>query len=295
MNVDSFFSIGSTHKVCQDYVIHGKDQNGSPYVILSDGCSSAPDTDFGARILCKTVQTLHLTQSDLKIFCDISIEDFFSEALRRSIIFQGIMNLDVDSLSATLIFLKLENNNFKVYSVGDCVIAAKNKDGSLKIIQYEFLSGAPYYLRYEHGHRDGDDLESIFEKDSTLRNDYLAKFGDSVNKKTYYEKDGQIVCENEKINFSNYYFEDTFSCDDYNLVAIMSDGASSFQQIVTTETSKKNVSVELYPVIYDLLAYKGVFGEFVQRRCQKVLKQLKNNGISHYDDFSIGAISINEK
>ena len=55
MNTGSFFTIGSTHLVCEDYALHGKD-----YVILSDGCSNGGGprihTDWGSRILCKAAE-----------------------------------------------------------------------------------------------------------------------------------------------------------------------------------------------------------------------------------------------
>lgn len=44
---DSAFQIGSSHRVCQDYAMHDGQK-----AVLSDGCSSAPHTDVGARLLC---------------------------------------------------------------------------------------------------------------------------------------------------------------------------------------------------------------------------------------------------
>jgi len=51
MNADSYFEIGSTHLVCQDYALSGlyKDMC---YGIVSDGCSSAENSEIGAQILC---------------------------------------------------------------------------------------------------------------------------------------------------------------------------------------------------------------------------------------------------
>src|SRR6476659_1428102 len=51
MNADATINIGATHALCQDYVI-AKDR----HVILSDGCSSSPDTDIGARLLVKALE-----------------------------------------------------------------------------------------------------------------------------------------------------------------------------------------------------------------------------------------------
>ena len=48
MAADVFYAIGSTHHVCQDFAVANGD-----FVILSDGCSSAKDSDWGARLLVK--------------------------------------------------------------------------------------------------------------------------------------------------------------------------------------------------------------------------------------------------
>ncbi|HYO91642.1 MAG TPA: hypothetical protein VEQ40_08400, partial [Pyrinomonadaceae bacterium] len=66
MNADSAFLIGATHAVCQDYAVAGNgtpderaavsNLQANPYVILSDGCSSSPDTDIGARLLVKAAE-----------------------------------------------------------------------------------------------------------------------------------------------------------------------------------------------------------------------------------------------
>ena len=68
MNADSAFRMGSTHAVCQDYAVasawtaaahtDGAAPPPRPYIILSDGCSSTPDTDVGARLLVKAAEPL---------------------------------------------------------------------------------------------------------------------------------------------------------------------------------------------------------------------------------------------
>ena len=44
---DSYFKIGKTHLICQDYALHSEG-----HISLSDGCSSSPNTDIGSRLLC---------------------------------------------------------------------------------------------------------------------------------------------------------------------------------------------------------------------------------------------------
>ena len=55
MNANCAINIGSTHALCQDYALA---RNDGPYVILSDGCSSSPDTDVGSRLLVKASEKI---------------------------------------------------------------------------------------------------------------------------------------------------------------------------------------------------------------------------------------------
>ena len=47
-HADSYFSIGHSHDICQDYAAHS---DAEPIAVMSDGCSGAPMTDWGARLL----------------------------------------------------------------------------------------------------------------------------------------------------------------------------------------------------------------------------------------------------
>ena len=47
MTSDSFFAIGKAHTVCEDYARDGKiPDTERVFAIVSDGCSSSPDTDW---------------------------------------------------------------------------------------------------------------------------------------------------------------------------------------------------------------------------------------------------------
>ena len=50
-HADAAFTIGKTHAVCQDYALAQNASDTSPLraTWLSDGCSSSPHTDIGAR------------------------------------------------------------------------------------------------------------------------------------------------------------------------------------------------------------------------------------------------------
>ena len=47
--LDAYYTIGRLHLFCEDYALHGWEP--VPHLILADGCSAAPDSDLGARLL----------------------------------------------------------------------------------------------------------------------------------------------------------------------------------------------------------------------------------------------------
>jgi hypothetical protein len=52
---DSYFEIGNTHEVCQDYALSGKLNDNLYYAIITDGCSQSHkecgEVDLGARVV----------------------------------------------------------------------------------------------------------------------------------------------------------------------------------------------------------------------------------------------------
>lgn len=121
MSTDKFFTIGKTHNVCQDYALSGE-HNGISYAIVSDGCSSSPDTDFGARFLAKSCEQQILRGHNF------NGERIIYEAsgIARQI------GLPETCLDATLICAIKDNNDaIKIYMHGDGVILGKYCDGSI--------------------------------------------------------------------------------------------------------------------------------------------------------------------
>ena len=61
---DAHFSIGKTHRVCEDYARAGLLPDGRAFAIVSDGCSSSPDTDFGSRLMTIAAQERMMLSGD---------------------------------------------------------------------------------------------------------------------------------------------------------------------------------------------------------------------------------------
>ena len=133
MQSDSFFEIGVTHEICEDYASHGAN-----FGIVSDGCSNGNgpkiDSDWGSRILCKSGEQ-HLDK--------LSSPDQFITAITTTAKTQlGVfVNMSIECLTATFIALCGNETNYMSLIVGDGVIGGRRRDGTWKIVNYEFEKG----------------------------------------------------------------------------------------------------------------------------------------------------------
>jgi hypothetical protein len=229
-SIDSFFTKGVGHRVCEDYVVHN-DQR----IILCDGCSSAPYSDTGARILAHSI--LHTKTKS------------WYDAINRADDIVVSLGLPRDCISATIVAAQLKEGGVTVNLLGDgAIISRERQGGELKVFNLNFKSGAPYYLRYA--------------LDADIRNDYIQKFGD-----IYDVGDGV-----EKSFFTDYpdgVVTKEFSSEAYDLVAIFSDGINRFQ---ITEDGRRR-EVPLADVIQEFMSFKNYAGNFVQRRCTRAFEK----------------------
>jgi hypothetical protein len=274
MNTDSFFTIGTTHRVCEDYCL-STHSIAKPLIVLSDGCSSSKDTDFGSRILVKAAQNLYesidIVPSE-KRFLD-NLWDLSKQSVN------AIGGLSDICLDATLIIgFKIENA-IQVIMVGDGTVSAKAKDGSIHSKTVDYKGNAPLYLSYLYSDPKRK-LQREKEFDCTK----------TLNEKIH--KNGNILTETSKV--SNEMIEVfTFPLEDFDFVSIFSDGVSSFvepEKSDITKTFKTFKNTPEHIIIEKAMDFKNTSGEFVRRRCQRLLKDLTWNGVTNTDDFSIATI-----
>ena len=281
VNTDTFFRIGSSHDVCQDYALHNQFA-----AIVSDGCSSSPDTDFGARLLVKAKE-MHFYADNKEVYV---------HALRAA----EVIGLHNESLNATLLSVDYDPvaRMFQAEISGDGVVVARRirhencldeKGYSLPIpyadvVSVEFKSGAPYYLRYQTSER--------------MKENYIKEFGQTFQVRTFEWETGvakshispdAYVC-GYGLDKSPYRL--AFNSDYYDLVAVMTDGAHSFVQKVESGTSITTKPIPVQEILPELFGFKNYNGAFVKRRCAKALKDLAAKGITHYDDFSMGVVHL---
>jgi hypothetical protein len=279
MTTDTFFTIGKTHTICQDYAEHGED-----HVIVCDGCSTAPESNIGAILLSRAAKLF------LRKFPFRDATHFTQSTLASAYAYARAMELHEDSLLATLLMAKVVDDDFKVVVSGDGVVAARYRGTSKwKVVEYTFPSGAPFYLRYT--------------LDPAVEANYISRFGTSIRhtvndldlssasniESGEWIKGFSFLFEKKKENSLGPYYL-TFSLAEYDAVAIMSDGAQSFLKTEVGQTSKQPVNMPLYKILSQLLHFKNYAGAFVQRRCKAAFKQFGIDNCCNSDDFSMGVI-----
>ena len=139
MNSDATIDIGSTHAVCQDYAV-ARDN----YVILSDGCSSSPDTDIGARLLVRALDQL------LSAHAASEIAALHADAAGVALNWANLLGLPPQSVDATLLSAHVADDDLIVACSGDGVIILESQSGALDVRPISSPSGYPFYPSYLH-------------------------------------------------------------------------------------------------------------------------------------------------
>ena len=138
IRTDSYFAIGSGHRVCEDYAAHGPSA-----IVLCDGCSSSKDTDVGARLLAlstlRCIEEVSATVSTLRCVAQ-------AETLARG------LGLKTSSLDATLLYAYVTpcGEHIHVQMVGDGHIYVQYLDEGIEAKHHtrEFEHNAPFYATY---------------------------------------------------------------------------------------------------------------------------------------------------
>jgi len=282
INTDTFLKIGSSHVVCEDYVLSGAHQ--LQYIILSDGCSSSPNTEMGSRILC------YLARQYIRYRFDefpanrsesfsLDYKDMGSWIIHNAEMSVRELGLPKTCLDATLMISYLDpfesNQTVNIFIYGDgFVVVVPDERSMVQIEEVEFApDNMPFYLSY------------------TI---------DPLRLQSYHEKKVSQFFSATQYDLSTYHWIDEYAYDrpmhlafpmkNYKALLMFSDGLKSF--IKQDPTNRENIPVA--NVIEGLIGFKNIKGKFLQRRVNKALKSLAKENITHYDDLSIGAY-VNEE
>ena len=263
-SIDHFLRIGTSHKVCEDYII--SNETPLPFVILSDGCSSSKNTDMGARILT------HLTKQYLKNeINNLPVLINYDSWMANSIIYNSesiakTMGLGESCLDATLLILYAIKGSIYVCMYGDGYLITIDLQDRISSYEISYSNNAPYYLSYKI--------------DAKRKFIYRA----SNPTKTIIKNNSEILFQNKP----ETPFIKTLPIGDYKGVFIASDGVGSF---INKHGEKHNIEETLK----EITSFKNINGEFIKRRMgskKGAINTFQEMGITHYDDLSIGGFII---
>lgn len=250
---DSFFVQGSSHEVCQDYALCVPEH----YGIISDGCSGALHSDWGARFLSKAGENcLHLLMSAGDFAKQRFIRDAYAEASSWVL---SMKNLDKLCLTATLGTLYRANDTVHSLLIGDGVEGGMKHSGEwcFRTIEPAPHGDPPkagcYYPSY---FSSGEDQEAYFQK-----------FGGKYKITKYNGNlfDGSPMCQEEEvITLDRYrpFFDSSYSRNEYKFVFMATDGLLSFSNKVVSDTQKLDQPVgvlDVMRVLFDDIQHRTNF------------------------------------
>jgi serine/threonine protein phosphatase PrpC len=263
MNADSYFEIGSSHMVCQDYALSGNFKD-MWYGIVSDGCSSAEYSEIGAQVLCHTTKNILMVYYDLFMNGSVTPE-FIAQLLATSIRVKAdevrkIYPISRDSLQATLLIAVMVNGFMFTFVWGDgVIIRCWAKDTAVFEIDYPDTN-APVYLM--------TDIEA-----------YKKKFEDKLNKRlTSYNP-----CKSTGLLSFDEPYVDCRKVGPGDFIILCTDGFTQYQ-----DQNKKPIDIhEILPLILD---YPNYNGQFVKRTMNFMKRDLIRKNWSHTDDIGIATL-----
>lgn len=272
-NVDHHFEIGSTHTdiPCQDYSYSGI-INGVTYGIILDGCSSAKDSDVGARLLHLSVKNT-LEKNHIPNVMTLDAEEFSRLVLQQLKYCVGILDVPEETLYATMIIVLNKDDKFRVIAFGDGVIVVRTKD-RIKQINFKYTNNAPNYIAYSLS-KELYARYATFAKDSKL----------IISEKEYDSNTGLIVFNSEIENTFDIEYRPIYEFIDIEQISIYSDGFETFRYSNKHPTNKCS-AIKDEVVLEKYFTSKNPHGSFIKRSFQFNCRANNNAFIEHQDDFS---------
>jgi len=290
IQTDAAFCIGETHAVCQDYALAAPAEEGAPQaVLLSDGCSSSPHTDIGARLLA------HQVQHDLSRFARrfalcpdgepprATADALVERSYRRAVRLAWRLGLPDGCLDATLLGLvaipgETDGASPTLYTLfyGDGVAVYGRRDGTLVVLECTYPAAYPFYPAYLASKDRFEQWRGVEGNAQTLTRTVYAMDGTLCEQRKFTPDTPQCLFRTDPIEFARLSF-----------AAVFSDGVQSFQQ---NAAGGPCTPVPCRDVVHELTAFKSFTGVFARRRLRRFEQDAAARGWSHHDDLSLAAV-----
>lgn len=282
---DSYFCIGQDHiksgLPCQDYARSGVTKKGVHYAVVSDGCSGAPDTDIGSRMI-----TLAFEQA-LRKYEDEIIESkgtFFVNGcasgswiqetlLLLSDTINANIGINIDNLYATLIAM-IYHESFEEVQIllsGDGGFSYLSENSNHRnVYQVTWDNNMPPYMAYMLN----SDREQAYAK--AMKN-VKGKMMHSLRL-----SENNITRQVYEMTIPDCFLRlHTLPIAGLKDIFVFTDGMASFPTMDSHEV------VEIFTDI------KIPHGMFIKRTCMANLKKLDKTHIQPTDDFSMAGLIFN--
>lgn len=245
LHIDAHFVRGRSHAVCQDYAAVGPG-----IAVVCDGCSGAPDSDVGARLLAHAaVQASPAAVAD-------------GSWIRRTEAARELLGLDVAALDATCIVARATEQAIEVTMFGDGVVAARRLDGTLSIIEVSFSQSAPPYPSYALS----DVRRQAYDR-SGLGKPILRETGDPP----------PLLARGPGLSWS-------FPRAKWTSVLVGSDGLGAFRQVDQTLAP----ATDVVPALFHYPSPRGTF--VTRRLRKYLAKEAPACGLHPEDDVAVAAL-----
>jgi hypothetical protein len=271
MHVDSYLKKGTTHHICEDYVLTG--MSPYPHLIVCDGCSSSPNTDVGARILAHSAQCVLAECAYGSYHFDAS--EFLRMSINRACVVADSLQLDRLALDCTLMLVTaLEPTEISVVIFGDGSLFYEEEENT-HIVSLGFSHNAPLYPSY---------LLDIgrHKKYNQLSVDAHQTRRHYINGVLKHDNSHPIV---KNASLGQYF---VFDPTRTKYVGITTDGAESL-------CSKNGNPTKLSDAMSAFTNYKLTPGPFVKRTMKRAMKDYAAQNIENTDDIGIACLMIRDK
>lgn len=267
MITDFFLEQGSTHHICQDYAVAGKD-----WIAVADGCSMSAHSDWGARLLCKAAEKVLQHSS-------IMDEDFSTLVRGEAMAYAMQLGLEWTDMLATLLVAKRSGPDIQIGVMGDGYLVGCRKDGVRWLTGFNYSTNAPYYLAY------GSDAEALDR--------YNVMFGRGVLHHTVTNLDNGEVMARNTVDCRMHIMAE-YEAVDLDFIGLTTDGLNSFTKLIRNDTSVEKVELSAAEVVLPLLSTQLYTNAFLQRRCRKAMDKFNKEGVYHYDDFAMAGLWLGD-
>lgn len=281
--VDSYFEIGNSHLVCQDYALHGIYEN-MQYGIVADGCSNAEHSELGAQILCHVARYYLTVYYHTGLFEECSAKVLSStignSILKRADDLRKLYPITPAALQATLLIIIAIEKEIFIFMWGDGVIIERytppehpDSPPLSLITKIDYSANAPFYLV--------SDLKKY--KDFLLNDKGIAEPKRIIENYRDDEKVRDEVSLAFFLPFYSPYVSKNTNKGNMVSVSICSDGILSYKN------ENKN-PVDFLKIVPELTQFKSKSGEFVKKRMAFFKKSIQKKQWTHFDDIATATI-----